>query len=294
MYIKIYECVDKPKITPTQVFERDTRHTASIFSNEDMPQPTPVTSQRRGSKLGQSLYCIRDCRKVLPIDKFPIDNISIYKECADATTNRRGHAPPNQHNSDLEHGLQDSVSRYNRRISLLPRSHGGNRRPYHAYEDSNKRRAGPLHRTRHSTLSSSVTTFSDVGGYNSGRSTYSIPRSSQKKRGQRQKSQITLRGSRLAPEQRDRSINRRLEEVKGTLQYFTVDNNSDVQQRNVYQINEDSNSEYRSRTEDCDYPSKPEDGDQPTQLQKGDLLKTTFPCTATPHINRCLIKIYEA
>jgi hypothetical protein len=146
-----------------------------------MQKLTRPTLRPRGSKLGESLYCIGDCRKVLPIDQFPVDSLGVCKRCVHAKTNEQSQASLNHYDLDPEHSLRDNFSWHNQRLSRVPHAHTKSRRSYHTYENGSEQPSRLLQRNRHSTLSSSTTAFSDIGGYNSGRSIYGVTRPSQKK-----------------------------------------------------------------------------------------------------------------
>lgn len=124
----------------------------------------------RASKLGESLYCRGGCKRLLFLEHFPADHIGICQTCDD----RRGRDSPSGQLQD-EHLSQADLpwsTQQQSRNRIAPAQ------AYVVGESSNShRRQNP-----HTLLSSSVTTYSDVGQHPSDRSTYGITKPKRGKR----------------------------------------------------------------------------------------------------------------
>lgn len=158
--------------------------------------PSRRFRRTRASKLGQSLYCVGGCRRMLTLDQFPANHVGVCTVCTTSSNTalplpvvQSRHSDNQQEDTDLEPELSDNrhSSYSERQIPIRARQ----RAQMHATSPLSFITSGlPNTRQRrnpYSALSGSVTTYSDVGQYPSGRSTYGVTKPSQRTRNGRTK-----------------------------------------------------------------------------------------------------------
>jgi hypothetical protein len=153
--------------------------------------PNPVQNnicRRRASRLGESLYCVGGCQKMLSINHFPINHVSIYKRYTQQLDQPSHSSTVHESTCPSAHTSfspgQDYTSQTLRK-----------RRQSQASSPIRKQVTSSFlprpRRDRHATLLRSVTAYSDTGEYPSGRSTYRVSKPSQKRLHKRQTQQTT-------------------------------------------------------------------------------------------------------
>jgi hypothetical protein len=255
-----------------------------------MPRPTPYNRRSRGSKLGGSLYCIGDCRKMLTIDQFPrpADNVGVCKQCEYTKSRQQRRPSSNEYDLDIEPALQEKHLMSGHRLSCV-RDTERRMGP----SSSARKQPGELpfrepRRYRHSTLSSSVTGISDVGAYNSGRSTFGINKRTQprKKKPRTLAPPIYSRDS-THPSQHE-SMTEQLNDMEITMEYLQDDDIAGPQRQRKAR-----RGHYTQAAEDNTRKQKL-NSDHELGLEGEIPLTYGFPNCSTAHIDHCLTRICKA
>jgi len=131
----------------------------STLSDDDALLAGTQARRRRASRLGESLYCIGGCQRLLQLEHFPVAHVGRCKAC-----NIRRERSEQLDNEPLSHEEPHQSTHQQRRDQT------DTAQAYVPGESSNShRRKNP-----HALLPRSVTTYSDFGAHPSDRSTFGV------------------------------------------------------------------------------------------------------------------------
>jgi hypothetical protein len=210
--------------------------------------------------MGSFLYCIGGCRRMVTIDDFPAHHVGICEIC----THRQLRSP------SLESYESDCVSitsTYRERTRVRDRS-----------PSPLPPRPRPRPRQdRHATLTSSVTAYSDIGEYPSGRSTYGkLPRKKSTKR-QSLPNRFSVNSARQSE-----SVHDQLDEVEGLWNFVTTAEISELQRRRAHRA---PDTQQTDQIITSDGNGSVDDGLEDLQ---------SLPSYMTPTVRQCIEHICEA
>lgn len=144
------------------------------LSNSNAHPTIGYGRRHRASKLGNSLYCIGGCKRLLHLEDFPPRHHGICTECSI----RRRHDSPSRQSQGRPSSRAEQSGQLHRGTQQQSRSQTIPNQTYNVAESSRSvRRLNP-----HAVLPSSVTSHSDVGQHLSDRSTYGVPKPGRKKK----------------------------------------------------------------------------------------------------------------
>jgi hypothetical protein len=256
-----------------QVYERRQRTLAGQLplTEEEVPTPLQLNRRRRASRLGESLYCIGDCHKMLSLDCFPDNHVGVCKACAPEQLSHRQSSVHNSNAGDLSMDEHQPIQ--------FPPRLKQSAKDSSLHQRTTKSSIPRRQQHRHATLPSSVTAYSDAGEYPSGRSTYGVSKPIRRKSNKTQAPWIsntqrlaTLRTPEIA-------VATQLTELEGLLHMLTSEEILDLRQRKADQAG----------TEHTNTTLAP-----PSQTVGSISLEYSIPSYLTSSIRRCLCLICEA